>query len=59
MKTRTIERVDVFPTRLPVVKTFEYPDKARIEFDGALHLGSGPGIGVEPDLAALRELRAD
>ena len=24
MKTRTIDRVDVFPTRLPVVKTFEF-----------------------------------
>jgi len=24
MKTRTIDHIDVFPTRLPVVKTFEF-----------------------------------
>ena len=51
MTTRTIARVDVFPTRLPVVKTFE--------LDGAVNLDGGPGIGVEPDLAALRALHAD
>ena len=33
-----------------------YPDKACIEFDGAVHLGSQPGIGVAPDSAALAEL---
>ena len=43
MTTRTIARVDVFPTRLPVVKT----------------LGSAAGIGVAPELAALREFTAD
>ena len=33
-----------------------FPDKARIEFDGAVHLGSEPGIGVVPDAAGLAEL---
>jgi hypothetical protein len=89
VKPRTIERIAVFPTRLPVIKTFQlasgsagtaggtaphvfvrvtdsqfidesavYPDKARIEFEGALHLSSEPGIGVAPDLAALAEFGA-
>jgi muconate cycloisomerase len=35
-----------------------YPDKSRIEFEGAVHLNSEPGIGVAPDLAALAELCA-
>ena len=35
-----------------------YPDKARLEFDGVVHLGSAAGIGVAPDLAALREFGA-
>jgi muconate cycloisomerase len=33
-----------------------FPDKARIEFDGTVHLDSAPGIGVAPDAAALAEL---
>jgi muconate cycloisomerase len=32
-----------------------YPEKGRIEFDGAVHLPEGPGIGVRPDERALRE----
>jgi muconate cycloisomerase len=36
-----------------------FADKARIEFDGAVHLGTEPGIGVAPDPDALAELRAD
>jgi muconate cycloisomerase len=36
-----------------------YPDKSRIEFGGAVHLNSEPGIGVAPDLAALAELCAE
>jgi L-alanine-DL-glutamate epimerase-like enolase superfamily enzyme len=35
-----------------------YPDKACMEFDGTVHLGSHPGIGVAPDVAALTELCA-
>ncbi len=35
-----------------------YPDKARLEFDAVVHLGSAAGIGVAPDLAALREFGA-
>ncbi|HLZ25360.1 MAG TPA: enolase C-terminal domain-like protein [Ktedonobacterales bacterium] len=35
-----------------------YPDKARLEFDGVVHLGSAAGIGVAPDVAALREFGA-
>ena len=34
-----------------------YPEKACIEFDGTVHLGSQPGIGVAPDVVALSELR--
>jgi L-alanine-DL-glutamate epimerase-like enolase superfamily enzyme len=36
-----------------------FPDKSRIEFEGAVHAGSEPGIGVAPDAAALVELRAE
>jgi len=36
-----------------------FADKARIEFDGAVHLGSEAGIGIAPDPAALADLRAD
>jgi len=31
-----------------------YPDKSRIEFEGAVHLNNEPGIGVAPDLAGSR-----
>jgi hypothetical protein len=30
-----------------------YPDKAEIEFDGAVHLGTQPGIGAQPRQEAL------
>jgi len=33
-----------------------FPDKRRLEFDGAVHLGSEPGVGVAPDAAGLAEL---
>jgi L-alanine-DL-glutamate epimerase-like enolase superfamily enzyme len=36
-----------------------FTDKARIEFDGAVHLGSEAGIGIAPDPTALADLRAD
>ena len=35
-----------------------FPDKACIEFDGAVHLGTQPGIGVAPDSDALARLAA-
>jgi L-alanine-DL-glutamate epimerase-like enolase superfamily enzyme len=35
-----------------------YAGPARIDFDGAVHLGGEPGIGVAPDPGALAELRA-
>jgi muconate cycloisomerase len=35
-----------------------YPDKACVEFDGAVHLGTQPGIGVAPDPDALAQLGA-
>jgi muconate cycloisomerase len=35
-----------------------FPDKAAIEFDGRVHVGSQPGIGVAPDPGALAELCA-
>jgi muconate cycloisomerase len=31
-----------------------YPTKDRIEHDGAVHLTDAPGVGVQPDEAALR-----
>jgi muconate cycloisomerase len=31
-----------------------YPDKSRVEVDGAVHLGDEPGIGVRPDERSLR-----
>lgn len=30
-----------------------YPSKSAVEFDGAVHLGDQPGIGVQPDQQAL------
>ena len=33
-----------------------YPSLTSIEYDGAVHLNDGPGVGVHPDEAALREL---
>lgn len=33
-----------------------YPDKAEKEFDGAVHLGNQPGIGVQPDQQAVQRL---
>jgi muconate cycloisomerase len=36
-----------------------FPDKARIEFDGGVHLGHEPGIGVRPNEAALAELSVE
>jgi muconate cycloisomerase len=33
-----------------------YPAKAQVEQDGQVHLGAAPGIGVQPNEAALREL---
>jgi muconate cycloisomerase len=36
-----------------------FPDKARMEHGGAVHLDETPGIGVAPDEAALRALRAE
>jgi hypothetical protein len=30
-----------------------FPDKASIEHYGAVYLDDAPGIGVQPDLAAL------
>jgi L-alanine-DL-glutamate epimerase-like enolase superfamily enzyme len=35
-----------------------YPEKARFEFDGGVHLDDAPGIGVAPDEAALAEYAA-
>ncbi len=32
-----------------------YPTKPTIEFDGAVHLGTQPGIGIHPDEQALQE----
>jgi muconate cycloisomerase len=32
-----------------------YPDKSKLEYDGAVHLNDAPGIGMQPDEAALRE----
>jgi hypothetical protein len=36
-----------------------FPAKAAIEFEGAVHLDSTPGICVAPDISALLELAAD
>lgn len=35
-------------------ETALYPGKAALEFDGAVHLGDEPGIGIEPRLEALQ-----
>ena len=35
-----------------------FPDQAALEFDGGVHVGSQPGIGVAPDPGALAELCA-
>lgn len=35
-----------------------YPEKARFEFDGSVHLNDAPGIGVAPDEAALAAFAA-
>ena len=35
-----------------------FPGKAAIESDGAVHLSAAPGIGVQPDEAALRDFAA-
>lgn len=32
-----------------------YPGKLEVEFDGAVHLGEQPGIGVQPDQQALEQ----
>jgi len=32
-----------------------FPDKPAVEHGGSIHLGPKPGIGIEPDEAALRE----
>ncbi len=32
-----------------------FPDKAKFEFDGTIHLGADPGIGIAPCEEALRE----
>ncbi len=34
-------------------ETALYPEKSTVEFDGAVHLGNQPGIGVQPDQQAL------
>lgn len=31
-----------------------FPDKARVEYDGSVHLGTEPGIGIQPDEDAVR-----
>jgi muconate cycloisomerase len=36
-----------------------FPDKAAIEYDGAVHLSDAPGIGVEPDEAGLKRYAAE
>lgn len=38
--------------------TMLFPDKAALEHDGSVHLTDAPGIGVQPDEDALRELAA-
>jgi L-alanine-DL-glutamate epimerase-like enolase superfamily enzyme len=35
-----------------------YPDKAAMEYEGAVHLGEQSGIGVQPDQQALEQLLA-
>lgn len=32
-----------------------YPEKSKVEFDGALHLNDQPGIGVQPDQQVLEK----
>jgi muconate cycloisomerase len=36
-----------------------FPDKAAIEYDGAVHLSDAPGIGVQPDEAGLKRYAAE
>ena len=38
-----------------VDETALYPEKSVVEFDGAVHLGDQPGIGVQPDQQALEK----
>ncbi|MEZ4862117.1 MAG: enolase C-terminal domain-like protein [Caldilineaceae bacterium] len=35
-----------------------FPTKATLEYSGAVHLSDAPGIGLQPDEAALRDLAA-
>ena len=40
-------------------ETTLYPTKSTLEHDGAVHLDDTPGVGTQPDEAALREFRAE